>query len=85
MTTYREVLPGLEVEFTGRPRWVDSGIGHYEWHGYKGNDQRMELVCEDIDWNHTLYTPEQNIMIDQYLESHCESIEESLCVNYNDQ
>jgi hypothetical protein len=68
----------IEVVFEGEPGYVDEGIGSYEFWGQKCVDKQMVLKCEDISWDEKKYTPEENEIIEKYIEK----AEEKLCEKY---
>jgi hypothetical protein len=67
-----------EVEFEGYPKVVDNGIGKYEFWGSIGYDSQLSVECEEVTWDETLYTKEENEIIEKYEE---EAAEE-LCKNF---
>jgi len=69
-----------EVEFTGNPHKCDDGIGSYEYFGFRGNDSRTYVSCEDtIDWDRKLYSDSENAIIEKHLEKNEEEIDKKLC------
>lgn len=59
---------GKEVLFYGHASYVDVGIGHYECHGYVGNDVDWQLECEDIFWDKKEFSEQENESIEKYLD-----------------
>jgi hypothetical protein len=41
------ICPHCHAEVEGK--WVNEGIGPYEYWGAKGNDVQMDFVCEECD------------------------------------
>jgi len=72
-----------EVEIWADLKMVDNGIGHYEFHGSKGFDSRIEPEVQQVFWNRKLYSKDQNDIIDNYLDDNQESIDEELIDNSN--
>jgi wyosine [tRNA(Phe)-imidazoG37] synthetase (radical SAM superfamily) len=68
----------LTVTFIGDCKMVDVGIGSYEFWGSKGHDQRMEAECEDIYWDETKYSGEENLIINKYLDENFEDIQREI-------
>ncbi len=68
----------LTVTFIGDCEMVDVGIGSYEFWGSKGRDQRMEAECEDIYWDETKYSDEENLTINKYLDENFEEIQSEI-------
>ena len=68
----------IEVTFFATPRQEDAGIGPYEFWGQKSYDSRPYVSCEHygIDYDETLYSPEINKKILQWLEDNYDRIEE---------
>lgn len=59
----------LEVELDCRLIVENDGIGSYEFWGQKGNDVGFDyLVVEDIVWDKTKFTEEQNIAIEKFID-----------------
>ena len=83
MNFYIEELD-LDVDFDGNPHKCDDGIGYYEFWGQKGFDSNPYISCEDtIDWNKSLYTKEENEIIDNWLIDNYGLVDEKLCENYD--
>lgn len=72
----------IEVEFTGDCMEVDNGIGKYECHGYVGFDSQPGLEVEEISWDKTLYSDDENKIIEIYLDEHEDEIIETICEKY---
>jgi len=47
LANYEETKISLEVTFSGR--WVDEGIGSYEYWGFKGVDVDWQYEVEELD------------------------------------
>ena len=60
----------LEVNLTIDIISEDPGIGQYEYWGFTGYDSKGECLSIDaIEWDEKLYSPEQNKMIEEYVNS----------------
>ena len=53
---------------------TDNGIGWYECHGYKGFDSQPCNIIENIGWDESLYTAEENTIIDNYVNEFFEKL-----------
>lgn len=74
------------VEFDGEPYTESSGIGSYEYWGQKCYDRGIDyLVCDNCDWDHTLYTDEQNKTIAKFASDNYDRIEFAICENHQEQ
>lgn len=78
----------IEVEFEGKPRKEDAGIGSYEYCGFKEYDSRPYWSCEyhGIGWDKTRHTEQENKAIETWLENYdnwCK-IDEMLCKEYQE-
>ena len=88
-TAYFEIDLGgkelSEVEFTGYCEVVNNGIGSYECHGYKGNDNRYEPEVIDYKYNEKIYTAGEIELIEDWLADNdnevCEKLIENFCDN----
>lgn len=56
----------VDLEVSGT--YGDLGIGSYEYWGFKGRDVRMGWEIEGWDYDESLYTKEQNKMIEEYIQ-----------------
>ena len=64
----------FEVELEVEVHIYFDGIGHYECHGYCGFDKGHEVAdVQAINWDESLYTDEQNKLIDKELDEIVES------------
>jgi len=76
---------GIEVEFTVEWSMSNDGIGAYEYWGCSGYDSGRDYVdIESIEWDESLYTPEENKWIYEDLEKAEEYICEQLMKSNND-
>lgn len=86
-TTAREIeIDGdfIEVEFEGSPTVENDGIGPYEYWGYKCFDKGEDYqVLEELDYDKSLYSKEQNDIIERYIDDNFKSISESIIENHN--
>jgi hypothetical protein len=62
------------VDFYGNPEYSDHGIGSYEYWGAKCRDVDMQWDCEDVTWDESLYTAEENAIIENYIEEAVEKL-----------
>lgn len=70
----------MYVDFMGDVVVENDGIGSYEFWGVVGYDHGHDYnMCENIEWDKSLYTDEQNKIIEDYLDENYEKIEEQLC------
>ena len=58
----------LDVEFKVKGQYLDFGIGSYEYWGMRGYDSQMGWEIDDITWDKSLYSEEDNKWIDDYVE-----------------
>lgn len=72
------LLDGKEVELWGEIIHGDDGIGWYECHGYKGYDSHPYIDIENIEWDVTIYTAEENTLIDNYVNEFFDKIKEAM-------
>jgi hypothetical protein len=78
-------VPGVEeVEFTGSPRWVDMGIGQYEFWGAKcvQTDWQPSMEYSHVDFDRSKYTEEQNALIEYWLDQNYDEVCDKLCDNF---
>lgn len=69
----------LEVELDYNISVENSGIGGYEYWGYRGYDAGHDYyVIENFEYDKSLYTEEQNEFIDKYLIENHDKIEEEI-------
>jgi len=70
----------FEVEVEGTCHIENNGIGWYEFWGFKEYDAGVNSweLDDDLTWDESKHTPEQNEAIKQQLEN----IEETFCINY---
>lgn len=69
----------LEIELDYHLRTENNGIGSYEYWGSKEYDAGEDyLVLDDVEWDKSLYTNEQNELIDKYIVEHWDKIEEEI-------
>lgn len=64
----------LEVEFYGDVKMIDHGIGPYEFWGCRGCDRDLRPTCDDVQWDKTIYTDDENNAIERHLERNIENI-----------
>ena len=78
---YKE-LP-LDVEFECGITLENSGIGSYEYWGFKGYDAGVDYaICEEIEWDVTNFTEDQNEYIQQWLDKNWEDLEKEAVERY---
>ena len=71
-----------EVELELLVETYYNGIGSYECHGYRGFDKGYEVAdVTKVDWDRSLYTDEQNDIIDKELDEIIETEEFQETVN----
>lgn len=62
----------------------NDGIGSYEYWGYtyydRGNDY---FIVENMKWDKTLYTDQENEIIERYVEKYAEEIETKILSNHD--
>lgn len=77
-------IKGIEgdIELQGNPKMVDQGIGPYECHGYKGYHQDFQPELEEIEWDRSLNTDEQNLMILQYVHANFDKLSQEIMDNH---
>lgn len=67
----------LEVEVTANVHVENDGIGSYEFWGYKGYDKGVNyIVVDELIYDKSEYTPEQQQLIDKYFEDNWEELTE---------
>jgi hypothetical protein len=71
----------LDVEFTGEPHSVDVGEDGGEFWGFKYASTIQTIQsCEDtIEWDRTLYTDSENIIIEKYLDDNYNDVDDAIC------
>ena len=60
----------LNVEFRVKGQYVDFGIGSYEYWGMRGYDSQMGWEIDEVTWNKSLYSNEDNEYIDGWVDRH---------------
>jgi hypothetical protein len=74
----------IDVDFEGEVQVGNDGIGSYEFWGYRGYDHGVDyLYCENITWDKSKYTDNENYIIEKYLEKNFDKIENEICHNYS--
>lgn len=69
----------LEVVLDCSCTTENDGIGSYEYWGSKGYDKGVDyLICENMTWDKSLYTEEQNAIIDQYIDANYEKLSDAV-------
>jgi hypothetical protein len=71
-----------EVSFWADIKIVDNGIGRYEYWGSIGFDSRLEPETQEIFWDKTLYSDEQNEIINRYVDNHFEEMAQKFEESY---
>jgi hypothetical protein len=70
----------LNVEFYGDASVENDGIGSYEYWGFKGYDKGHNyFIVENITWDKSKYTEQQNQEINKYLENNWDEVHDQLC------
>ena len=71
----------LNVEFTGNPHSVDIGEDACEFWGfmYASTIQTIQSCEDTIEWDRTLYTDSENIIIEKYLEDNYNDVDDEIC------
>lgn len=74
----------LEVELEGEPHWENDSFdyaGTHATHGQSGTHHlpSYTILDSDVEWDKTLYTSEQNIIIQNWVNTHTSLIEERFC------
>lgn len=72
----------IEVEVVIDACYGNLGIGSYEFWGFKGNDVQMGWDIDEVDWDKKNYTPEENKLIDEYVEKHMDDLLDKIEHNY---
>ena len=74
----------INVDFDANFYAESTGIGSYEYWGFKGYDKGQDYYsCDDVRWNKSLYTEEQNAIIQKHLDENHEHIEKLLIQNHS--
>ena len=74
----------MNVDFDANFYPESTGIGSYEYAGIKGYDKGQDYFsCDDVRWNRSLYTEEQNAIIQKHLDENHEKIENLLIENHS--
>jgi hypothetical protein len=74
----------IDVDFDANFYAESTGIGSYEYWGFKGYDKGENYFsCDDVRWDKSLYTEEQNAIIQKHLDENHEKIENLLIENYS--
>jgi hypothetical protein len=83
MTITHEIKEGLHVEFTGNPRTENDGIGSFEFWGSRETDNGQNYtICDDIDWDKSKHSDQENQIIDEYLNTDYDTIERKFIDEY---
>lgn len=72
-----------DVEFTFSLYMESTGIGSYEYQGFRGYDHGVDYFeIEDYEWNESLYTHESNDLIKAFTQSkEWQEIEDKVCAD----
>lgn len=74
----------LEVELDCHVTSESTGIGSYEYWGQRGYDAGFTYpVIEQFEWDKSLYTDEQNELIDKYIIENWNEIEGGALKNFD--
>jgi len=74
----------LDVELDCRLISCNDGIGSYEYWGSKEYDKGEDyLDIDEMTWDKTLYTEEENNIIDQYIKDNRDKITEKALKDYD--
>jgi hypothetical protein len=68
----------IYVDITIEASYGNLGIGSYEFWGIRGSDNRYGYEVDDISWDKTLFTEEQNDVIDEWIGNNTEKIDNLL-------
>lgn len=73
-------LPNIYVDVQAKiDKIITGGIGSYEYWGYKGYDrEEVEYYVDEITYNESEYTPEENEKIKEYISEHFNRIEKDI-------
>lgn len=70
MTKVIQIENDIEVELEIEILIENSGIGGYEFWGYRGYDEGNDyFIIEDVKWDKSSYSQEQNEMIERIVNS----------------
>jgi hypothetical protein len=73
----------LDVEFDCDLAKENSGIGSYEYWGFKEYDKGVDyMIAEEIMWDKALFTEDQNKFIEQWLMENYSVIEREAIEKY---
>lgn len=76
-------LDYMEIDFDANFYSENSGIGSYEYAGMRGCDKGHDYTsCDDVRWDKSLYTEEQNAIIQKWYDENSEKLENFLIKNY---
>lgn len=64
----------LNVELTINASYGNLGIGPYEYWGIPGNDVQMGWEIDEWFWDESLYTEEENKIIQKYIDDNFDDI-----------
>jgi hypothetical protein len=74
----------INVDFKANFYPESTGIGSYEYAGIRGYDKGQDYFsCDDVRWNKSLYTEQQNAIIQKHLDENHEHIEKLLIQNHS--
>jgi hypothetical protein len=74
---YKTTIEGIdgEVELTADLHWENSGIGWYQFGSATEFDAGQDyLELDDLSWDKTLYTEEQNKIIGEYIDKNMDEL-----------
>ena len=77
-------IKDIVVTISGEIKMVDNGIGHYEFWGTTGFDTQIEPEIQNIIWDKSLYTDEENIIIDKYIDDNFDELSDLIEVSLTD-
>lgn len=74
----------LYAYFCANIYMTDDGIGYYEYAGIRGYDkgQQYATMDEEATWNREDFTPEQNMIIEQYYKENPDAVHDQLYKEY---
>ena len=67
-----------EIELLGKIEMVDNGIGPYEYWGSKCVDIQIGPEVQEISWDKTKYSEEQNKIIDKYIDDNFDDLAQKM-------
>lgn len=74
----------LRVYFLVSATYGNHGIGDYEYWGFRGRDVQIGWEVDDVSWDKSLFTDEQNALIEKFYDTELDSIIKDFMTEINE-